>query len=87
MDFTYRHATIKAGFVYPEGYAPYECYEGIIAGWQGCNGLATFSSPKNASAYYKSNSQITPSGNQWVKDTKYKYLWPKSDEEYKQFVN
>ena len=89
MDFTYRFATIKSGFVYPDDYRPYESHEGLISRWFNGGGFSKLSSPKHTSACYVSNSQITPKNNEkqkWIKDPVYGYLWPKSDEEYKKFI-
>ena len=85
MDFTNRLKTITAGFEYPSGYEPYDCYNGLIARWMGgCYGLTKFSAPTNVTAVYCADS--TRRSIVGEKDPVFGYVWSKSDEEYKFLV-
>jgi len=86
-DFTYRHATIVEGFVYPKGYAPYDPWNGVVYCWMKAGGLSRTSDPTNATACYVSGSTVNPSGKYDFKDPKhYSFRWPRPDSDYKKFA-
>jgi len=80
MDFSNRLNTIAPGFKYPSGYEPYDKYEGVIVQWMdGAYGLCKTSTVLTA-IYRGDSTRAHINGDT---DPVYKYIWPKSDEEYK----
>ena len=83
--FENRHKTMRAGFKYPEGYEPYDMFNGLISFWLPPSGLSRFSDPKNVTACYVACSTGKSYKESFDDPKYYTYSWPRPDKDYEQF--
>jgi hypothetical protein len=80
-EFSNRHRTIRAGYIYPSTYEPTRLLDGMIAYWANGNStLTTGGDAPGITAVYKHNPTIKNAMNFY--DKKFNLYWPRPDEDY-----